>query len=377
METGGRGAAPRAGRPHDAGGAKPRVLVAGLAGNIGGTEVVVSRFVGALSDRFAFDAISPVPLLQPEFTAGDNTVIDIPAKRAHPLAREMALRRLFRESAGKYCALWHNANNLSNIDDLRLARAYGVPVRICHFHNARYLGDALNKLLSAMHKRRLGDLATLLFACSEGAGRFAYGDAPFTVVNNAFDVESYAFDEGDRARAREELGLENSFVVGNVGRLDEQKNQAVLLQAMPHILGKVADAKLVVVGEGVLHDELVAQARALGVEQHVVFTGARADARRIMSAFDVFAFPSLFEGLPIALLEAQANGLPCVVSDRIPAAAVVGEPVSTVPCGDVGAWAEAVCSLNRADFTLDGSRMGRYDIRVEAERLAAFFNGGS
>lgn len=365
----------RGAEAHDAAKGKPRVLVTGLMSNLGGTETVVSRFVGALSERFAFDAVSSVPLLQPEFTTGDNRVVDIPARHAHPLAHEAAMRRFFRESAGKYCALWHNANNLSNIGDLKLAKKYGIPVRICHFHNTRHLGNALNKLFGAVHKKQLDELATLLFACSEGAGRFAYGARPFTVINNAFDAGLYAFDEGNRARTREELGLGDSFVVGNVGRLAEQKNQIVLLRAMPHVLKRVADAKLVVVGEGVLHGELVEQARALGVEDCVVFTGAREDARQIMSAFDVFAFPSKFEGLGTALVEAQANGLPCVVSENIPKAAIVGSPVRVVCGDDPVCWAEAICSSNRSDFTLDISLMSRYDIEAEAKRLAGFFAG--
>ena len=354
---------------------KPRVLVTGLMSNLGGTEMAVSRFVGALSERFAFDAVSSVPLLQPEFTAGDNRVVDIPARHVHPLAHEAVMRRFFRESAGKYCALWHNANNLSNIGDLKLAKKHGIPVRICHFHNTRHLGNALNKLLGTVHEKQLEELATLLFACSEEAGRFAYGARPFTIVNNAFDVGSYAFDEGDRARARKGLGLGDSFVVGNVGRLVEQKNQIVLLRAMPYILERVAGAKLVVVGEGASHGELVEQARALGVEGRVVFTGAREDTRQIMSAFDVFAFPSKFEGLGTALVEAQANGLPCVVSENIPKAAIVGSPVRVICGDDPVRWAEAISLLNRSDFALDDSLMGCYDIKAEAERLAGFLVG--
>lgn len=352
---------------------KPRVLITGVGNKYGGTETVVSRFIGALSDRFSFDTVSHAPYKQLEYTMWDNRVIAIPAKRMHPLVHAKELRRFFRESGGNYCALWHNANSFSNIDTLELATNAGVPVRICHFHNTQVLGNSLNKALSVMHKKKAGSLATVRVACSVEAGVFAFGNLPFSVVNNAFDIGSFAYSEKSRFAIRRELGLSDEFVIGNVGRLAEQKNQAVLIEAMPAILSKKRNAVLVIVGDGPLRQRLLDKARELGVEANVMLVGSRMDVDEILSAFDVFAFPSLFEGLGVAVVEAQANGLPCVLSDRVPSSAIVSNAVSVIPPDDSLAWADLICSCTRDNFKLDNALAGRYEIAKEAELLAELF----
>lgn len=360
--------------PSASSGKKPRILISGVGNKYGGTETVVSRFIGALSGRFAFDTICHGPYKQPEYTMWDNRVITIPAKRMHPLSHAIELRKFFRENCNSYSALWHNANSFSNIDTLELAADADIPVRICHFHNTQVLGNPLNKALSALHKKKAGDLATVRLACSAEAGQFAYGNLPFSVVNNAFELNSFVYSERKRFEIRNELGLVDKFVIGNVGRLAEQKNQSVLINSMPLVLSKKLNAVLVIVGDGPLKQRLLDEAKALGVEKSVYFVGTRLDVNDVLSAFDVFAFPSLFEGLGVAVVEAQVNGLPCVVSNRVPSSAIVSNTVNVLPPDDPAIWADRICSSSRDDFQLDSALACRYELSREAERLAELFD---
>ena len=352
---------------------KPRILVSGVGCQYGGTEAVVSRYIGKLSDRFVFDTISYEPKKQREFTLGDNREIMIPLKREHPFERFIKLRRFFRDCSSDYCAVWHSANSFANIDSLKLAAQFNIPVRIYHFHNTRDVCSPLGKLAGSFNRSVAIDLPTVRLACSEEAGQYAFGDRPFDVLANAFHFSDFAFDEEARFSIRKELGLEGCFVIGNVGRLADQKNQIVLIKALPEILKRRPEAVLVLVGEGPLRDMLLTKAKSLGVESHLMLTGPRNDVKALLSAFDVFAFPSIFEGLGVAVVEAQANGLPCVMSEHVPSLAVVSKSAVIVPSYDADAWASNICALDRNAFEADDIRSSRFDIEAEAERLAGYF----
>lgn len=354
---------------------KPRVLITGVGSQYGGTEIVVSRFVGELSPRFSFDTISGTPKKQSEYTSGSNREFLIPAKSANPLAHVLGIRRHFRDFASQYCAIWHNANSFANIDVLRLAEKSGIQIRVCHFHNTRFLGNSINKAVSSFNQSAAASIATTRLACSEEAGRFAYGGQSYEVLSNAFNLNNFTFSDANRESLRNELGLGDRFVIGCVGRLAEQKNQIVLIRALPEILKYRSDAVLVLVGNGPLREDLLSEARKLGVAKHLMLTGPREDVEKLLSAFDVFAFPSVFEGLGVAVVEAQANSLPCVVSTNVPSQAIVSRSAIVIPPDDSNLWAHSICSMCRADFMPDLELMGQFDIGLEADRLAAIFSG--
>lgn len=353
---------------------KPKVLVVGIGCGYGGTETVVSRFVGAMSDRFAFDTFSDVPLKQAEYSEGDNNIVRIPAKRKSPFSYAIQIRRFFKQHAHEYSAIWFNANSFSNITPLKLAAKYGIQKRIVHFHNTEVLGNVINRFLTDVHRDSVKHLSTKRLACSIEAGRFAYGESEFSVVPNAFDLASFGFSSENRFDVRKELSIsDKDFVIGTVGRLAEQKNQSLLIRIMPQILHKRPNAKLVIVGEGPLKDTLKKETLSLGVQDKVIFTGARTDISRILSSFDVFVFPSRFEGLGISLVEAQANGLPCVISDQIPSFAVVSDSVLIRSLSDDLSWADAIQNLSRDKFKFN-KKINEFDILFCVCTFSKYFN---
>lgn len=200
---------------------------------------------------------------------------------------------------------------------LKAAKKAGIPVRIAHSHNNETVHDI--KYLPKLYMQRLFTLnATDLFACSEEAGKYLFKDNPFLVLKNAIDSQQFIANENTRREVKQELGLEKKFVVGHVGRLHPQKNHEFLIDVFSEIKKKKPDAELILVGSGPLEEKIRRKVAAKGLTESVQFLGNRNDMSRVYQAMDIFIFPSLFEGLGIVAIEAQAVGVPIVCSEGLP-----------------------------------------------------------
>ena len=203
---------------------------------------------------------------------------------------------------------------------LKEAAKQGIPVRICHAHNAPH-GFDMKTIMRTYFKKRMMPYLTHLFMCGLESGRWLYGkqnESRFIMLNNAIDAAAYTYAPAKRMRMRRELGIADELVIGHVGRFNPQKNHPFLLAIFAALLNKEPNAVLLLVGGGEDMPKIQAKTQKLGIADHVRFLGIRSDVADLMQAMDVFAFPSLYEGLGIALIEAQASGLPCIVSDTIP-----------------------------------------------------------
>ena len=282
-----------------------------------------------------------------------------------------ALDRFFSEHP-EYHIVHSHLDCMSGIP-LKAAKKHGVPVRIGHAHNSNQPRDA-KYLLKLLYKREIARNATQLFACSEEAGRWMFGGADYCVLNNAIDAVKYSYDIDTRTDVRRSLGLpEDGVVVGHVGRFDPQKNHSFLLNIFAQMPG---DARLLLVGDGVLRHDAEQQAEKLGIRDRVFFMGVRSDVDRLLQAMDVFLMPSLFEGLPVSIVEAQAAGLPCLISDKVPIECRKTDLVTQISLAASPAeWAEAVLSaakMPRRD-TLEQIRKAGFDIKANAEWLMEFY----
>jgi len=235
---------------------------------------------------------------------------------------------------------------------LKAAKKYGVPVRLAHSHNSSQDLN-LRYLIKMFYMRQIPRYATQLFACGKKAGDWMFRGAPYRVLNNAIDANNYAFDLGQRRQIRESLGIpEGTFVVGHVGRFHPQKNHTFLLDVFRE-LQKKTNAVLLLVGNGDLRSDMEKKAAELHIADRVIFTGVRNDVPYLMQAMDCFVFPSLYEGLPVTMIEAQASGLPCVVSNAVPMECDVTGLVTYVSLKEeTSVWAECVmkqASVPRCD----------------------------
>ena len=200
---------------------------------------------------------------------------------------------------------------------LKAAKKAGIPVRIAHSHSNAAVHDVKLPLKLIMQKL-FTRYSTDLFACSEEAGKFAFKGKKFGIVQNAIDSQKFIADANIREEIRKALRVENKFVVGHVGRMQPEKNHDFLIDVFAELKKSKPDAELILVGTGPLEDKVKSKVVEKGLSDCVHFLGNRKDMNRIYQAMDVFVFPSLFEGLGIVAIEAQAAGVPIVCSEGLP-----------------------------------------------------------
>lgn len=241
---------------------------------------------------------------------------------------------------------------------LKAAKRAGVPVRIAHSHSNAILRDI--KYLPKLFMQRLFTKnATALFACSDEAGKHLFRDEPFLVLKNAIDSQSFVANAEVREEVRKELGLREAFVVGHVGRLRPEKNHDFLIDVLAEIKKQKPEAELILVGAGPLEERVRGRAAEKGLADCVHFLGNRKDMNRIYQAMDVFVFPSLYEGLGIVAIEAQAAGIPAVCSEGLPPEADISPLYRRLPLGD-GAEKWARAALEAAQNPMAHANMRQY-----------------
>lgn len=258
---------------------------------------------------------------------------------------------------------------------LRVAKEVGVPVRIAHSHNTNE-DFGIKYFIKMYYKRKINLYATDRFACGEKAGRWLFGNEDFKLIRNAIDLKSFVYSDETRKKARFALGIEeNELVIGHVGRFADQKNHEFILDIFGEIQ-KRFNSKLILIGDGEKKNSILQKIRSLDITEKVMLLGVRDDVEKIMQAFDVFLFPSKYEGLPVTLIEAQAAGLPCVISDTISREAILSEIVHVNRLSDsVTVWADSVEAAGNT-IRKDASEIIRqhgYDIQEQAKILECFY----
>ncbi|MBR1923151.1 MAG: glycosyltransferase [Paludibacteraceae bacterium] len=228
------------------------------------------------------------------------------------------LNKFFNRHGSDYHAIHWCGNSLSSMAPIFYAWKYGVPVRMVHAHNSSAAGWH-NRFLHKLHRKFVARITTHHLACSSAAAKWFFpNDKDAIIINNGIDVEQYTYNPIIREKIRKELGLaDESIVLGHVGRYCTEKNHTFLLDIFNSFLTLQNKAILMLIGKGELENEVKNKADELGISSHILFMGERSDVPNLMQAMDCFVLPSLFEGLPFVLVEAQAAGLPCFVSAAV------------------------------------------------------------
>jgi glycosyltransferase involved in cell wall biosynthesis len=321
----------------------------------------------------------------------------IPCPAPSPLAFAKNFRRVLREH-GPYDVVHSHVHAYSGWV-LRAAAKEGVPVRVAHSHTDRTNVASEQTLKRRMYRAVMGHLlrryATAGLGISEAATASFFGDdwrrdPRWRIVYYGMNFSRIrAAGESERSIVRDELGLpRDAMVIGHVGNLLPVKNHRLLLDMTAELSRRrppgAAPLRLLLIGEGPSRSELQAQATKLGIRELVHFAGARPDVPRMLAAMDVFVFPSLWEGLGLAVVEAQAAGLPLVVSDRVPAeATVVPELVRRLsPDAPAASWADACAAAyeSRGAVTkaeaLGRVEAGAFNMDTCLREMAALYTGG-
>lgn len=308
-----------------------------------------------------------------------------------PLTYARNLKRALREH-GPYDVIHSHVHHYSGWV-LRAARGAGAPVRIAHSHNdtSRVQAQASfpRRLYFALTRRWIAQHATQGLACSSQAAAALFGptwegDPRWRVLYCGIDLAPFR-EPVDRAAVRAGLGIPaDAFVVGHVGRFAEQKNHAFLVEIAREIVARAPQARLLLVGDGPLRPTIVQRVEQAGLAGHVIFAGVRPDVPRLMlGAMDVFLMPSLYEGLPVVSLEAQAAGLPAVLSDTVTSElSVLPDLVTWLPLSQPAtAWAETILALRgkteevSQSYAMAVIENSEFGIRFGVKRLESIYGG--
>ncbi len=301
-----------------------KVLVFGMTENPGGVESFLVNYYRHMDrEKIQFDFLcnsyEPVAYEEELIQLGGRT-FHICARSANFKKNKKELKELFEKHSKEWDAIWVNVCSLANIDYLKMAKKYGIERRIIHSHNSQNMDSKLRGILHKLNKRVIQKYATDFWACADDAAKWFYSDKLLEktiVIHNAIDVERISYDQDKGDAIRNQYNWDDKYVIGNVGRLHFQKNQSFMLDIFEKYSKKNPKAVLVLVGQGQDERMLKEKTKKLGLTGKVYFMGLQKNIQAWLSCFDLFLFPSVFEGLSIAALEAQANGVPILASKGV------------------------------------------------------------
>lgn len=307
------------------------------------------------------------------FTQRGFNIIFLPNRKTNPVKYIMKLKSILKQK--KYDVIHVHGNSATMAIELGLAKKYKIKTRIAHCHNSQCDHPKLNRLLSHYFK----GLYTDALACSDLAGEWIFGTGSYKVLHNAIDLNKYAFSNEVRIEYRNELNIdEDAIAIGHIGNMNEQKNQKFLIKVFNELL-KSKKAVLLLIGTGSLKNELIELAKKLKISNKIRFLGLRDDVSNLMCAMDIFVFPSLWEGLGMVAIEAQANGLPVLASTAVPQEVCLSDRIQYLSLDEpMEIWCDGICELlsKSKSRIIDREKFKNYDINSEKKHLLEIYNKG-
>lgn len=276
----------------------------------------------------------------------------------------------------------HSHTLFNNGITLKVAYDANIKKRISHSHSTDSgVKETLKyKIYKNIMKNMIKKYATHMIACGLEAGKYLYGDEEFKkngiVINNGIDAKKYCYSEIKRNRARKELGIKEELLIGHVGRFTETKNHSFLLDIFNEVYKDNNNSKLLLIGDGELRTEIEAKIKKLDLQDKVVLTGIRNDVAYLQQAIDVIVFPSLYEGLPVSIVEAQAAGIPCIVSDNVTTEVKITDCVNFMSLQKSSKeWANKILEFRNIEKknTVEELILAKYEINSIIEEVAKIY----
>lgn len=359
-----------------------KILIVGYTDNMGGLESFLLNYYGSIDKKevqFEFIVHYKKIPKEEEIKKSGGKIWYIPRKSNNLIAYRREMKRFFKDNATRYSAIWVNICSLSNNDHIRYAKKYKIPKRIIHSHNTNETRGVIRKMLHYINRVFLPLYATDYWACSNVAGKWFYSKKimmsnKYKVINNAINIEEFAFSENIRNKYRSELKINNKYVIGHVGRFCDQKNHEEIINIFYKYYEKNNNAHLILIGTGELEDVIKAKVKLLGLEKNVSFLGSRSDVKYIMQAMDVFILPSLYEGLPIVGVEAQISGLACLFANTITQEIKITSNSYFLDLKNLDEWVNKIDQLkkySRNDIKYLDSK-DKFDIKKQAKEVELF-----
>lgn len=355
-----------------------------VLGNLrrGGAEsFILNTYRNINIDYLQFDFVTRghnIPDIENEVRQKGGKIYNLAPFPKHFIKNYMMLKKIIKGNKGQYQAIHVHANSLLYLLPLKLAKKYKIPIRIIHSHNTEP-AKPYYKLLHYINRFRVKKYVNIKLACSQSAGKWMFGKSKFEVIHNAIDLSKFTYNEEVRIAYRERFHVSDRLVIGNVGRLVRQKNQEFLLDIFFEIKRK-QEAVLMIIGEGELEKRLREKAESLGIINDIIFLKNITDTYNYLQMMDVFVMPSLYEGLSVSLVEAQASGMGVVMSDTVTGETVlIEENVCLISLEEkAGVWADRTikmyekCKDKRTPYTSRMTQKG-FNIREEIKRIEKMY----
>jgi len=352
-------------------------IVGGM--NAGGAETFLMKIYRQI-DRTKYQMdfcinMSEKCFYEEEILSLGGKIYRIPAKSVSLKDFEKQLYNVVNANGYKY--VLRVTSSAFGFMDLKIAHKAGAEICAARSSNSSDGGSLKSKVAHRLGRILYGKYVNVKIAPSDLAaeytfGKKAYENGAVNILHNAIDIDRYGFNADMRCRIRSEFGLsDDTTIVGHVGRFMTQKNHTFLLEVFSEYLKINGKSILMLVGGGELESAIKQKASELGISDKIIFTGVRSDVPALLSAMDVFVFPSLYEGMPNTVIEAQATGLPCLIADTITREADITGLVHYLPLGDAGTWAHLVAELPQVkrETPMQKFKENGYDIETVAEQF--------
>lgn len=328
---------------------KKKILCFGLSSNIGGIEMFIYNFYKEINkEKFDFDFVvfEDNVAFEEEFLANSKIYKLIP--RSKNYFKYIYSLILFFFQHNNYDVIHINLMTNSSIEPLILSKLFGKK-SIVHSHSEWKGNNIITKILHYLNKPFVMYLSDHRVACSVEAGQWLFGNQSFDIIPNAIEPKLFRFDNTKRDAIRKMLDLEDTFTIGHIGKFVDTKNHTFIIDIFHEIHKVNKNAKLVLVGEGELKSKIHDKICSLNLENSVLLLGKRLDIPELLMGMDAFIFPSVFEGLPISLVEAQATGLNCFVSENITEEIILTNLVQRIKLTNTSeVWANCILSKDIA-----------------------------
>lgn len=273
----------------------------------------------------------------------------------------------------------HSHINALSVFPMKVAKKAGIPIRIAHSHSTSAPGETKKNIIKNILRPLSKTYPTHYCSCSKGAGEWLFGKKVYqsrklNIVNNGIEINKFLYNRQEREILREELELDDKFVIGHTGRLIFQKNQSFLIKILSEIITSIPNAVLLLLGDGDDYNKLFRLAEDLGVRDKILFLGNKTDVHRYYNAMDIFAFPSRYEGFGVSAIEAQASGMPVVLSNKVPEEACLTDNCSVLSIEEgVKPWVDLIVHLKENTDRNQDIHFEEFDISINAGMLTDYY----
>lgn len=261
-------------------------------------------------------------------------------RKSNPIKYIFGLKDILK--GNKYDVIHIHGNSSLMAIETTIAKYSKTPVRIVHSHNTTCSYKVLHKLLQPILK----GTANYGFACGEEAGKWLFKNNAYELIKNGIDLNVFTYDEEKRSEFRNKINAGERKVIGHVGNFIYQKNHEFLIDSFNELIKKDKNYLLLLISDGELLEQMKEKVNKLGISENVLFLGKTTEVSSYLQAMDIFVLPSHFEGLPVVLIEAQALGLPCVISDKVSTEAKITSLVEFLPIDDTLLWVNKILNID-------------------------------